>query len=468
MSFLPIFLDTSAGIVAVVGSGHAALAKLRLLRSLGANVRWFPCATKADDEVLRSAPGDGTLEIRQENPVAADLSGIVTLVASAGTGLDEKLSQRCRAAGIPVNVVDRVDLSTFIFPAIVDRGDVVVAIGTAGTSPVIARRLREKIEALIPARIGELSGLIGRYRARFAAARRTISARAFWEKVIDGSIGALALAGRASEAEAQLVAAIDARDGAAESSTGTVYLVGAGPGDPDLLTLKAAQALADADVVFYDDLVAGGILDRARRDADRVFVGKRRGHPGTPQDEINAMLVEAARQGKRVVRLKGGDPFIFGRGGEELEALRAAAVPVVVVPGVTAALGCAAEAGLPLTFRNEATQLAIVTAHHADAAACIDWKALADPKITLAVYMGLQSAAAVRAGLLAAGRIAHTPVAVLSRGTCADSKALVGRLDGLAALAASTGDGPALLVIGDVVARSDAWRALETRSAEAA
>ncbi len=468
MSFLPIFLDTSAGIVAVVGSSHAAVAKLRLLRSLGANVRWFPCATKVDDEVLRSAPGNGTLEISQENPVAADLSGIVALVASAGAGVDEKLSQRLRAAGIPVNVVDRMDLSTFIFPAIVERGEVVVAIGTGGTSPVIARRLREKIEASLPARIGELSGLIGRYRARLAAGRRTISARAFWEKVIDGPIGALALAGRTSEAEAQLVAAIDARDGAASGNIGTVSLVGAGPGDPDLLTLKAAQALADADVVFYDDLVGGGILDRARRDADRVFVGKRRGHPGTPQDEINAMLVEAARQGKRVVRLKGGDPFIFGRGGEELEALRAAGVPVVVVPGITAALGCAAEAGLPLTFRNEATQLAIITAHRADAAAGIDWKALADPKITLAVYMGLQSAAAVRDGLLAAGRAAHTPAAVLSRGTRGDSKALVGRLDGLAALAASAGDGPALLVIGDAVARSDAWRALETRSAEAA
>ena len=468
MNFLPIFLDTSAGIIAVVGSSHAALAKLRLLRSLGANVRWFPCTADVDDEILRSALGPGTLEVSHAHPGGADLSGIVAVVSSAGKGIDEKLSQRLRAAGIPVNVVDRVDLSTFIFPAIVERGDVVVAIGTGGTSPVIARRLREKIEALLPARIGELSGLIGRYRARFVAARHAISARAFWEKVIDGPIGALALAGRRDEAEAQLVAAIDARDGASSENIGTVYLVGAGPGDPDLLTLKAAQALADADVVFHDDLVADEILDRARRDADRVFVGKRRGQAGTSQDEINSMLIEAARRGKRVVRLKGGDPFIFGRGGEELEALRAADIPVVVVPGITAALGCAAEAGLPLTFRNEATQLAIITAHRADAASGIDWNALADPKITVAVYMGLQSAAAVRDGLLAAGRSAKTPVAVLSSGTRADSKALVGRLDGLAALAGSAGDGPALLVIGDVVARSDAWRALKSLVAEAA
>ena len=467
MSYLPIFLDTSAGTIAVVGSTHAAIAKLRLLRSLGANVCWYPCTPEVDESIAASAPGTGTLDV--VHAAAPDLTGIVALVASAGKGLDEKLSQRCRAAGIPVNVVDRVDLSTFIVPAIVDRGDVVVAIGTGGTSPVIARRLREKIEALIPARIGELSGLIGRYRARFVAARRSISARTFWEQVIDGPVGELALAGRTVEAEAQLVAAIDARDdGALQSNAGTVYLVGAGPGDPDLLTLKAAQALADADIVFHDDLVAGEILDRARRDADRVFVGKRRGHPGTPQDDINTMLVEAARLGKRVVRLKGGDPFIFGRGGEELEALRAAGIPVVVVPGITAALGCAAEAGLPLTFRNEATQLAIITAHRADAAAGIDWNALADSKITVAVYMGLQSAPAVRDGLLAAGRAADTPAAVLSRGTRGDSKAIVGRLDALPALAAQAGDGPALLVIGDVVARSDAWRALEARATEAA
>ena len=468
MSFLPIFLDISAGIVAVVGSSHAALAKLRLLRSLGANIRWFPCTAEVDEDVLRSAPGPGALEISHAHPGGADLSGIVALVSSAGKDIDEKTSRRCRAAGIPVNVVDNVDLSTFIFPAIVDRGDVVVAIGTGGTSPVIARRLREKIEALLPARIGELSGLIGRYRARFVATKRAISSRSFWEKIIDGPIGALALAGRREEAEAQLVAAIDVRDAGAPNQVGTVYLVGAGPGDPDLLTLKAAQALADADIVFYDDLVASEILDRARRDADRVFVGKRRGHPGTPQDDINAMLVEAARLGKRVVRLKGGDPFIFGRGGEELEALRAAEIPVVIVPGITAALGCAAEAGLPLTFRNEATQLAIVTAHRADAASGIDGNALADPKITVAVYMGLQSAAAVRDGLLAAGRSAQTPVAVLSRGTRADSKTLVGRLDGLAALAASAGDGPALLVVGDVVARSDAWREAKQAVAAAA
>ena len=242
-----------------------------------------------------------------------------------------------------------------------------------------------------------------------------------------------------------------------------MFLVGAGPGDPDLLTLRALHVLADADIVFYDELVTPGVLDRARRDADQVFVGKRRGEPGIGQDEINRRMAEAARAGRRVVRLKGGDPFIFGRGGEELEYLRRAGVPVVVVPGISAALGCAAEAGLPLTFRNEASKLSLIAAHRADEAAAIDWRGLADPQTTVVVYMGLASAAAVRDGLIAAGRDPATPAAVLARGTRADSHAAVGRLDGLSMLAAEAGEGPAILVIGEVVARSTPWRAIRPR-----
>ena len=271
------------------------------------------------------------------------------------------------------------------------------------------------------------------------------------------------LAGRAVEAEAELAAAIEAHSGNPRggSTTETVFVVGAGPGDPDLLTLRALHALADADVVFYDELVTAGVLDRARRDAEQVFVGKRRGEPGIGQDEINRRLVEAARAGRRVVRLKGGDPFVFGRGGEELEYLRAADVPVVVVPGITAALGCAAEAGLPLTFRNEASRLTFITAHRAEDAAAIDWTGLGERQTTAVVYMGLASAAAVRDGLIAAGRDPATPAAVLARGTRPDSQAAVGSLDGLAALAAEVGEGPAILIIGDVVARSTPWQAAQ-------
>jgi uroporphyrin-III C-methyltransferase/precorrin-2 dehydrogenase/sirohydrochlorin ferrochelatase len=355
--------------------------------------------------------------------------------------------------------MDDLAHSTFIFPAIVDRGDVVVAVGTGGTSPVVARRIRERIEAVLPARIGRLAALIGRYRERFAANRHASwSLRRFWERVIDGPIGAAALAGRERDAERDLVAAIE-NTRVPEQQRGIVHLVGAGPGDPDLLTLRALQVLQNADIVFYDELITPEILDRARRDAERVFVGKSRGQPGVGQKAINERLMAAARQGLNVVRLKGGDPFIFGRGGEELDALRAAGVEAVAVPGVTAALGCAAEAGLPLTYRKEASRLTFIAAYRAAEAAATDWSGLADPQTTVVVYMGLSAAAIVRDGLLAAGHDSKTPVAVLARGTRPDAKNIVGALENIATLAAQAGEGPALLVIGQVVARSDAWRA---------
>ena len=462
MRFLPVFLDTAAGVVIVVGSGEPALGKLRLLRAAGAHVRWFSRDADVAEDML-SLSGPGRLEISFGDPLKVDLSDAVAVVSAAGDALDAQIAARARRHRIPVNVVDRPELSTFIFPAIVDRGEVVVAIGTGGASPVLARRLRELIEALLPARIGDLAQLIGRHRSRFAAVPRALSPRRFWQDIIAGPIAEAVLAGRCDEAEAGLVAAIDG-NGARQSSdarTETVFLVGAGPGDPDLLTLRALHALADADVVFYDELVTAAVLDRARRGAEQVFVGKRRGEAGIGQDEINRRLVAAARAGRRVVRLKGGDPFVFGRGGEELEYLRETGVPVVVVPGITAALGCAAEVGLPLTFRNEAGKLAFITAQRAEEAAAIDWSSLADRQTTVVVYMGLASAAAVRDGLIAAGRDRATPAAVLARGTRPDSQVAVGRLEELAALAAEVDEGPAILVIGEVAARSAPWRAAQ-------
>jgi uroporphyrin-III C-methyltransferase / precorrin-2 dehydrogenase / sirohydrochlorin ferrochelatase len=467
MRFLPLFLDTAAGVFVLVGSGEPALGKLRLLRAAGAHVRWFPRDTDIAEEFL-SLPGRGRLEISVGDPLRADLSDVAAVVSAAGDPIDAQIAQRARSRRIPVNVVDRPELSTFIFPAIVDRGEVVVAIGTGGASPALARRLRELIEALLPARIGELAALIGRHRRRFAAISRAVSPRRFWQSVLAGPIAEAVLAGHTAQAEAQLAAAIDdhsARRAGRNGKTETVFLVGAGPGDPDLLTLRALHALSDADIVFYDELVTAEVLDRARRGAEQVFVGKRRGEPGVPQDEINRRLVEAARAGRRVVRLKGGDPFVFGRGGEELEYLRRAGVPVVVVPGITAALGCAAESGLPLTFRNEASTLVFVTAQRADEAAAVDWSSLSDPQTTVVVYMGLASAAAVRDGLIAAGRAGATPAAVLARGTRPDAQAAVGRLDRLDSLAADVGEGPAILVIGEVVARSTPWRAAELGAA---
>ena len=459
MRFLPLFLDLSSGTIALVGASQAARNKLRALRSAGATVRWFPCEVDVAEELPSLSAPPGRIEIELSDPLQAKFSDFVAVVAATGGALDEAIAERARASNTLINVVDRPDLSSFIMPAIVDRGDVVVAVGTGGASPVLARRLREQIEALLPARIGELASLMHRYRGHFARTRHASrSLRRFWERVMDGPIGAAALAGRRRDAEAALVRAIeDTR--APEQATGIVFLVGAGPGDADLLTLRALQALQNADVVFYDELVTPDILDRARRDAERVFVGKRRGQPGLGQERINERLVEAARKGLSVVRLKGGDPFIFGRGGEELEYLRAAGIPVVTVPGVTAALGCAAEAGLPLTFRNEASRLSFVTAYRADEATATEWSSLADPQTTVVVYMGLAAAVAVRDGLIAAGRDPQTPAAVLARGTRPDAKSIVGPLESIAALAAQAGDGPALLVIGQVVARSDAWRA---------
>jgi uroporphyrin-III C-methyltransferase/precorrin-2 dehydrogenase/sirohydrochlorin ferrochelatase len=459
MRFLPVFMDVTSGPVALVGSSEHAVNKLRLLLAAHATVRWFPDHTDVADEIVQAVAGPGRLEVDFHDPSSANLSGAIAVVSATGDARDETISARAREAGIPVNVVDRADLSTFVFPAIVDRGDVIVAIGTNGHAPVLARRLRERIEAIMPARIGDLASLMGRYRSRVAEAKLSLSPRVFWQKVVDGPIGAAVLAGGYARAEADLVRSIDNGGGRdPKGATGTVFLVGAGPGDPDLLTLRALHVLQDADIVFHDELVTDAVLDRVRRDAKRVFVGKRRGEPGIGQDEINRRLVDAARAGRKVVRLKGGDAFVFGRGGEEIESLREQNIPVVIVPGITAALGCAAEVELPLTLRNEATRLSFVTAHRADEAAGVDWSGLAGKETTVVVYMGLASAAAVRDGLVKAGRDPATPAAVLARGTRPDSRAVVGRLDDLPKLAASAGEGPALLVVGEVVAHSKPWR----------
>jgi uroporphyrin-III C-methyltransferase/precorrin-2 dehydrogenase/sirohydrochlorin ferrochelatase len=467
MRFLPIFLDLSRGEVVLVGGGSAAVGKLNLLRAAGANVRWFVPGPDVAEELLAASHYAGHIGVTMGEP--GDLAGALALVSAAGPDLDERLAVDARAAGILVNVVDRPELSTFVFPAIVDRGDVVVAIGAAGAPCALVQRLRERIEAVLPARIGELAGLMSRGRDRIRQLRRRgVSPRRFWERVLDGPIGAAFLVGRAREAEVALSDAIENAVAPDNIAHGLVHLVGAGPGDADLLTLRALHVLQSADIVLYDDLVGAEILARARHDAELIFVGKRKGEPGIGQDEINRRMVVAAKAGRRVARLKGGDPFVFGRGGEELEHLRREGVTAIVVPGVTAALGCAAEAGLPLTFRQESTRLTLLTANTAEGAEAIDWTGLADRRTTVVVYMGLSSAVAVRAGLIAAGRDPQTPAAVLARGTRPDARTAVGRLDELPALARSVGEGPALLVIGKVVERSDPWRAAQIQQVEVA
>src|SRR5437016_8673446 len=451
MRFLPVFLDLQSGVVLLVGAGELVRAKLRLLASAGANIRWY--ATDGSHDVSGLDAADAArIERATGDPLASDLSGVIAILCAGAGDIGVAMSARAKAVGLPINVMDDLAHSTFIFPAIVDRGDVVVAVGTGGTSPVVARRMRERIETVLPARIGDLASFIGSFRKSMHARIPEFPLRRrFWERIVDGPIGALVLAGRKDEAEKALNAISDASafaGGEDGNAKGHVTLVGAGPGDPDLLTVKALRALQDADVIFYDELVSPEILDRARRDVSRVPVGCRVGKPGIGQDAINRLMIEAARSGQRVVRLKGGDPFVFGRGGEEVEALREAGVAYSVVPGITAGLGAAAQFEVPLTFRHEALRITFLTAHKASDAEAVDWSTLTDQKMTVVVYMGMTAAQAVRTGLLAAGRPPQTPVGVFARATRPDAKAVVGTLDTLPALVDQADGGPAILIIG--------------------
>jgi uroporphyrin-III C-methyltransferase / precorrin-2 dehydrogenase / sirohydrochlorin ferrochelatase len=461
MRFLPVFLDLAAGPVVLVGAGEFARAKLRVLTAAGAKIRWYATDGHHDLTGLGSVNAD-RVDRAEGDPLAADLSGVIAILCAGAGDMGIAMAARAKSVGLPVNVMDDLDHSTFIFPAIVDRGDVVVAIGTGGTSPVVARRVRERIEAVLPARIGDLASFVGRFRKSFAAQIPEMSLRRrFWERVIDGPIGALVLAGREPEAEAALNEIDDAsafagaRKGRAD---GSVTLVGAGPGDPDLLTIKALRALQDADVVFHDELVSPQVLDRIRRDAARVSVGRRVGKPGIGQQAINSRMIEAAREGQRVVRLKGGDAFVFGRGGEEIDALRAAGISCSVVPGITAGLGAAAQFEVPLTYRDEARRITFLTAHRAKDTEAVDWSRLSDSEMTVVVYMGMTAARSVRGGLLAAGRSPQTPVGVFAKVTLPDAQSAVGTLDQLPDLVETIDGGPAILIIGDVVAHSAPWR----------
>jgi uroporphyrin-III C-methyltransferase/precorrin-2 dehydrogenase/sirohydrochlorin ferrochelatase len=451
MRFLPVFLDIKTGPVLLIGAGELLRAKLRVLAAAGARIRVH--AVDGDHDLGVGPDETARVSFITDNPLEIDLTGIIAVVCAGAGEVGVAMSARAKSLGVPVNVMDDLDHSSFIFPAIVDRGDVVVAIGTGGSSPVVARRVREKIEALLPARIGELAAFIGGFRKSMHARISEFSLRRrFWERVVDGPIGALVLSGRLADAHAALRSIEDPSAFAlSEKPAGHVALVGAGPGDPDLLTIKALRALQDADVVFYDELVSSEILDRIRRDTERVPVGRRVGRPGIGQDAINALMIDAARAGKRVVRLKGGDPFVFGRGGEEMEALRAAGMSYSVVPGVTAAIGGAADFEVPLTYRHEALRITFLTAHKVDDAETIDWSTLTDEQMTVVVYMGMTAAPAIREGLLKAGRSPATPVGVFARVTRPDAEGAIGTLSDLPELVKAVDGGPAILIIGEVI-----------------
>ncbi|MGM3388125.1 siroheme synthase CysG [Stutzerimonas stutzeri] len=456
MEFLPLFHNLKRQTVLVVGGGEIALRKARLLSEAGAVLRVVAPEIEAQlIELIEQ--GGGRLLVRGYAP--EDLNDCVLAIAATDDeALNERVSQDARVRGLPVNVVDSPQLCSVIFPAIVDRSPLVIAVSSGGDAPVLARLIRARIETWIPAVYGQLAGLAKRFRAQVKASLPDVQQRrVFWEEVFDGPVAERALAGQMHEAEHMLQEKLD---GALPKALGEVYLVGAGPGDPDLLTFRALRLMQQADVVLYDRLVAPAILDLCRRDADRIYVGKRRAEHAVPQQEINQLLVSLAKAGKRVLRLKGGDPFIFGRGGEEIEELAAHSVPFQVVPGITAASGCAAYAGIPLTHRDYAQSVRFVTGHLKDGSCDLPWTELVAPSQTLVFYMGLVGLPVICQQLIAHGRADSTPVALIQQGTTHNQRVFTGTLADLPSrIANEQVQAPTLVIVGEVVQLRDklAW-----------
>ena len=451
MKLFPAFVDLAGRKTVVLGGGEAALAKARLIIAAGGRplIIW----SKINAEIRTEL--EGRAEFAESAPARADIAGAaLVFIADGDEAIAAKWARIAKAEGALVNVVDQPDLCDFQTPSIVDRGALTIAISTGGAGPVYARAIREKIEALIPARADDLLTLAARYRDIVKATIAPTGRRRFWERFFKGPVAERAFAGDAHGANELALATLNSVE--TDNPSGVVHIVGAGPGDPELLTLRALRIIQSADVILYDRLVGDEILNFARRDAERVFVGKAKANHAVPQDEIETRMISYAQAGKTVVRLKGGDPFIFGRGGEELDALRAAGVEAFVTPGITAATGCAAAAALPLTHRDEAQAVTFVTGHgKGDSEPDLDWSALAALKNTLVVYMGVGAASVIGARLIEHGRDALTPVAVVENGprdTQIIVKGTLGDLGGLVEKAGVTG--PALLVIGEVAARA--------------
>ena len=455
MQSFPIFLTLAGRAARVVGGGEAAARKAELLLAAGARVTLI-----ADTVVGEIAQliADARIAWAGRAFDPADLEGVtLAIVASDDEALQARVAHAARARCLPVNVVDRPALSSFIMPAIVDRAPVTIAISTGGSAPALARRLRAEIERALPAAIGRLARFSEIFRGQV---RRTIGdsreRRRFWDRVFAGRVGELALAGDEIAARRELIRLLDtARQ--EKAPAGMVHLVGAGPGDPDLLTMKAHRLLQGADVVVYDRLVSPDVLALARRDAERLFVGKRRTEPGMPQDEINRRLVALAQAGNSVVRLKGGDPLIFGRGGEEIEALVEAGVAVEVVPGVTAALGCAASAAIPLTHRDHAQACIFVASPQQDGqlrdgSVDLDWPTLARPRQTVVIYMVAETLPIIARRLVEHGLPASTPVAVIEHGTTSQERRIVGTLATIERQAVQSRlNGPTICMVGEVI-----------------
>jgi uroporphyrin-III C-methyltransferase/precorrin-2 dehydrogenase/sirohydrochlorin ferrochelatase len=452
--YFPVSYDVAGRTVLVVGDGEQALQKLRLL--VRTQARLVLCSD-APDAALNRFAGENAITLTAGEPTATQLGTAALMVVATGDAArDARLAALARAARVPVNVVDRPHLCDFATPALVDRAPLSIAIATDGAAPVLAQLVRARIEALLPPGLGRLAALAESLRATVlerlpdGAARRR-----FWSAVFGGRAAAAALAGE--DARARVIALkMLAGDAERETPSGKVFLVGAGPGAEDLLTLRAHRLLIEADVIVHDALVPDAVVAMGRRDATRIAVGKRKGHHSVPQAEIDALLVRLAREGRRVVRLKAGDPMVFGRAGEEIAALRAAGIDHEIVPGVTASLAAAADAGIPLTLRGVASHLVLTTAHGADGAVPSDWAAIAAAGGTVAVHMGRTVADRMAAQLLAAGLPAATPVVAVENAGRPDRRVFGGPLAALSGLAARDDvAGPVLILIGAAVAHGE-------------
>ena len=453
MDYFPIFLNLQHQPCVVIGGGEVAARKVALLLQAGAQVSVVAPALCPQ---LQAQAEQHRITHHQQRFVADTLAHARLVIAATNDrAVNQQVFQAAQALRIPVNVVDDPALCSFIMPAIIDRSPVLIAISTGGASPVLARKLRERLESLIPAAYGRLAALSEKFRdqvkQRFTAPDQR---RLFWEQVFEGPIGEMALSGREADAQHALRTAL------AETSdttpSGEVYLVGGGPGDPDLLTFRALRLMQKADVVLHDNLVSRAVLDLTRRDAERIYVGKKRDHHTLRQEEINELLVSLAKQGKRVLRLKGGDPYIFGRGGEEIETLASQGIPFQVVPGITAASGAATYAGIPLTHRDCASSCVFVTGHLRDGAINLDWNGLVRPDQTIVIYMGLHGLQQLCDQLIAHGLSAAMPAAIVQEATTPHQKVVTGTLQTLPELAAKAGlRAPTLTIVGEVVKLRD-------------
>lgn len=450
MNYLPIFLDLKAKSCLVVGAGGIAARKAALLHQAGANVTVI--APELTGEMLK-LESEGKITFKQGEYKDKDVKSFCVVIAATNDRrVNEFISLQAKDNNIPVNVVDNQDLCSFILPSIINRDPVQIAVSTGGASPVLARLIRTKLESCTPSSYGDLARLVESFRDDVKATFTKVEERRkFWESILDGPVAEHVFANRTAEAHALLSELINNASADPEYK-GEVYLVGAGPGDPDLLTFRALRLMQQADVVVYDRLVSDPIMDLVRRDAERIYAGKERANHAIPQENINQLLVRLAKEGKRVLRLKGGDNFIFGRGGEEISELIDDDIPFQVVPGITAASGCTTYAGIPLTHRDHAQACIFVTGHLKDGSSDLNWDMLSHANQTVVFYMGLVNVDGICAELKKHGRDSATPAALIEKGTTPDQRVFIGDLNTLPDLVHEHNvKAPTLIVVGEVV-----------------